>query len=235
MPVFLSSSSPREIYIRDVRGFDKLRDCRRVKDIRAKVFTSFSACFQIPFLPCILVPCIIRVEIANIKKKWSGKGGFLARIHAKKISNFTSEEYNLVYTSISIYTKFIVEKLEDRFDSPSLSHDCTFSRAEKLLRIGIYLALPTVCKNDYAKSCVNRRTLRFILRHNREGRDLRNASWESHLDTGTKPLIFSLERNCSKLCRDRNGRKQADNEAMGKARLAATTTIRRGWITNRSL
>lgn len=164
-----------------------------------------------------------------------GKGGFLARIHAKKISNFTSEEYNLVCTSISIYTKFIVEKLEDRFDSPSLSHDCTFSRAEKLLRIGIYLALPTVCKNDYAKSCVNRRTLRFILRHNREGRDLRNASWESHLDTDTKSLIFSLERNCSKLCRDRNGRKQADNEAMGKARLAATTTIRRGWITNRSL
>lgn len=101
---FLSLLPLLAIYIRDVRGFDKLRDCRRVKDIRAKVFTSFSACFQILFLPCILVPCIIRVEIVNIKKKWSGKGGFLARIHAKKISNFTSEEYNLVCTSISIYS-----------------------------------------------------------------------------------------------------------------------------------
>lgn len=84
-----------------------------------------------------------------------------------------------------------MEKLEDRFDSPSLSHDCTFSRAEKLLRIGIYLALLTVCKNDYAKSCVNRRTLRFILRHNREGRDLRNASLGNRISTPARnPLFF---------------------------------------------
>lgn len=50
LSLFFPFLSPREIYIRDVRGFDKLRDCRRrFKDIRAKVFTSFSAGFQILF------------------------------------------------------------------------------------------------------------------------------------------------------------------------------------------
>lgn len=90
LSLFFPFLSPREIYVRDVREFDKLRDCRRrFKDIRAKVFTSFSAGFQILFfLPRILVLCIVRVGLWILKKKW---GGFLAKkiSQARNIIQFT--------------------------------------------------------------------------------------------------------------------------------------------------
>lgn len=101
----------------------------------------------------------------------------------------------------------MVEKLEDRFDSPSVPHDCTFSRAEKLLRIGIYLALPTVCdKNDYAKSCANRSTVAsYVLSCVIIARDAIDDLRNDHLRVlgiVSTPLFkdyfFRLERNCFK-------------------------------------
>lgn len=106
LSLFFPFLSPREIYIRDVRGFDKLRDCRRrFKDIRAKVFTSFSAGFQILFfLPRILIPCIVRVGLRILKKKMRG---------ISREENFTSEKYNSVYTSCiddRVYTRSLWSK-----------------------------------------------------------------------------------------------------------------------------
>lgn len=139
--------------------------------------------------------------IVNIKKKMRG---------ISREENFTSEKYNSVYTSCiddRVYTRsLMIEKLEDRFDSPSVPHDCTFSRAEKLLRIGIYLALPTVCKNDYAKSCANRSTVAsYVLSCVIIARDAIDDLRNDHLRVlgiVSTPLFkdyfFRLERNCFK-------------------------------------
>lgn len=87
-------------------------------------------------------------EIANIKKKW---GEFLARVHAKKISNFASEEYNLVYIScIDIeFTRKVGGFIRFAFSAARLH---IFTRGKVIAHRHLPLALPTVHKNDYAKS-----------------------------------------------------------------------------------
>lgn len=110
-------------------------------------------------------------EIANIKKKW---GEFLARVHAKKISNFASEEYNLVYIScIDIeFTRKVGGFIRFAFSAARLH---IFTRGKVIAHRHLPLALPTVHKNDYAKSCVNRRTIAYVSSCVRMARDAINV------------------------------------------------------------
>lgn len=123
------------------------------------------------FLPRVLVPCIVRARLRILKKKW---GEFLARVHAKKISNFASEEYNLVYIScIDIeFTRKVGGFIRFAFSAARLH---IFTRGKVIAHRHLPLALPTVHKNDYAKSCVNRRTIAYVSSCVRMARDAINV------------------------------------------------------------
>lgn len=122
--------------------------------------------------------------------------------------NFTSEEYNSIYTSCiddRVYTRSLWSK-SWRIDSIRLlCRTIAHFHARKSYCASAF-TLPTVCKNDYAKSCANRSTVAsYVLSCVIIARDAIDDLRNDHLRVlgiVSTPLFkdyfFRLERNCFK-------------------------------------